>query len=119
MSNKKIVSVFRGQFLGVTLSILTLVAPVSFAEVLRHSCEVSWMDVEKASGALRFGTSEDVGIGLCLGKVITTAESVSERQKDQIFAMLLSALLSGSKITAEGDRTDCVALSSVTIKAKS
>ena len=46
---------------------------------------------------------------------MTSKSTVTERQRDQFMSVLLTALMSGARITAEGDSTACGSLTSITI----
>ncbi len=96
-------------FCGLTVSAFT------FAEALCINCEVRWIDTEKSNGDLRFATTDDIGSGPCVGTYMTSRSTVTERQRDQMVSVLLAALVSGTKITAEGDSTQCGSLTSITI----
>ena len=87
----------------------------SVAEVLCDSCEVSWIDTELSNGDLRFASVSGVGSGPCAGTFMTTMSTVTESQRDQIMSVLLTAMMSGTKITAHGSSTACGSFNLLTI----
>jgi hypothetical protein len=99
----------------ITIGLLTFSA-LAFPVTLCHTCEISWVETESSTGILIIRPLDGSGSGPCINVPIRTKTGLSDRQKDQIYSGSLAAVMSGKKITANGDASDCNALISITIK---
>lgn len=78
------------------------------SETLCANCQVDYLDSELVNGDLRFSPVLGSGTsGTCKNKLMTTMSNVTERQRDQILSVLLTAAMSGAKVSIYGASSDC------------